>query len=183
VEEVAEHDAPAEMFLQGEVNILLQAMEGGDGVSSAKFLLIVLEGYAHRGREHLAFLRAQAKTKGIIPQPVKEEFPKAQDVARRGNNRRVGRHGGKRVGLPSQKPGGCADCRGGLAELALEVSNFSVRLPKRLVLRILIITIIVIIIIIPRISSQTDCIFASLPKLCTGLEEALLLRTGAAQGA
>jgi hypothetical protein len=38
-------------------------VEGGGGVPSAKFLLICLEGSEHRGREHLAFLRAQAKPK------------------------------------------------------------------------------------------------------------------------
>jgi hypothetical protein len=111
VEEVDEHDALVEKFLLGKVDILLQVVEGGGGVSSAKFLLICQEGSEHHGREHLAFLRAQAKPKGIIPQSVKEEFPKGQDVASFGNSRRVGGHGGKRVGLPDQKPGGRANCR------------------------------------------------------------------------
>ena len=31
-------------------------------------------------------------------------------------------------------------------------------------------------------ASQTEGLLLSLPKLCMGLEEALLLRTGAAQG-
>jgi len=63
VEEVAEHDALAQKFLQGGRDILLQVVEGGGGVCSAKFLLICLEGSENCGREHLAFLRAQEKPK------------------------------------------------------------------------------------------------------------------------
>jgi hypothetical protein len=38
-------------------------------------------------------------------------------------------------------------------------------------------------IIFGEFASQTEGLLLSLPNLCTGLEEALLLRTGAAQGA
>jgi hypothetical protein len=48
---------------------------------------------------------------------------------------------------------------------------------------IIIIIIFVSLIIFGEFASQTEGLLLSLPKLCTGLEEALLLRTGAAQGA
>jgi hypothetical protein len=48
---------------------------------------------------------------------------------------------------------------------------------------IIIIIIFVSLIIFGDFASQTEGLLLSLPKLCTGLEEALLLRTGAAQGA
>jgi hypothetical protein len=48
---------------------------------------------------------------------------------------------------------------------------------------IIIIIIFVSLIIVGEFASQTEGLLLSLPKLCTGLEEALFLRTGAAQGA
>jgi hypothetical protein len=48
---------------------------------------------------------------------------------------------------------------------------------------IIIIIIFVSLIIFGECASQTEGLLLSLPKLCTGLEEALFLRTGAAQDA
>jgi hypothetical protein len=48
---------------------------------------------------------------------------------------------------------------------------------------IIIIIIFVSLIIVGEFASQTEGLLLSLPKLCTGLEEPLFLRTGAAQGA
>jgi hypothetical protein len=72
---------------KGQVDVLLQVVIGGSGVSSAKFLLILLMVGEHLWREHLAFLPAQAEHKGIKSKPIKYEFPKGQNVLGFGESR------------------------------------------------------------------------------------------------
>ena len=72
----------------------------------------------------------------------------------------------------TQEGGVCSAQRGKLVLLVWGVSII-----------IIIIIIFVSLIIFGDFASQTEGLLLSLPKLCTGLEEALLLRTGAAQGA
>jgi hypothetical protein len=71
----------------------------------------------------------------------------------------------------TQEDGGCSAQRGELVLLVWSVSII-----------IIIIIIFVNLIIFGEFASQTKGLLLSLPKLCTGLEEALFLRTGAAQG-
>ena len=90
------------------------------------------------------------------------------------------------MGLPDKKPGGRANRRLVLLLPLLEVLNLSVRLPKRLDL-------ITVIITADRVENiaigslvrggHTECLFASLPKLCPSLGEALLVIACAAHRA
>ena len=64
IEEVAYHGGLAQRLFEGQVHVLLQVTEGKIGVSSAKFVLILLMVGERRWRGLLAFLRAQAELSG-----------------------------------------------------------------------------------------------------------------------